>query len=437
MVVSAFNRPEIRYAWRGPSVLTVDNSGRCGHERLTGYFFRETRYLHDLGVEIDGETPFLCSVAEAGPDVLEFSYVYPPVESQGGGGSGSGGSGTHHGILFRGLDLDLSYRVHPAAMETVLRITSRWDERAEFELAWLLSSDFAGLSEAQAGKRQQEAPVEATPEDAGVRFRYTHDKLPLETHIAVEGPGTWQFTGGRLSAYLALERQQVVEIRLIVRAVDADDPISDASAQHRNARLHTWQRSVTRLSAPGGTPLVEIANQAMQELGSLALLEDAEEEWLTPAAGMPLYPAVFGRDALTATWQAAVFDGGEMIRATLAKLRRLQGTTIDDWRDEEPGRIVQQARRDPTARLGLTPFDRYYGDFASPLMFIIGLGQLYAWSGDKRDVAANWDAAKNVLTWTRRYGDMDGDGYLEYLTRSKKGSEAPGVERQRQCHGLR
>jgi glycogen debranching enzyme len=424
--VRAHNRPEILYAWRGPSVLTVDSRGRCGREHLTGYFFRETRYLRELGLHINGEEPFLCSVAEAGPNVLEFSYIYPPVESQGGGGSGSGGSGTHGGILFRGLDLDLSYHVHPAAMEAILRLTSRWDARVEFELAWLLSADFAGLSEVQAGKRQQQAPVKTMPEEAGVRFHYTHDKLPLETHVSIEGSGDWQFVDGRLLAHLTLERQQTVEVRLIVRAVDAEEPFSDASGYQREDRLHAWHKRVTRLSAPGDTPLVAITNQALQELGSLALLEDEEEEWLTPAAGMPLYPAVFGRDALTASWQAAVFDRGDLIRATLAKLRRLQGSRIDDWRDEEPGRVIQQARRDPTARLGQTPFERYYGDYASPLMFIIGLGQLYAWSGDKRDIEANWKAAKNVLAWVRRYGDIDGDGYLEYLTRSEKGPKHQG-----------
>ncbi|MDP9348280.1 MAG: amylo-alpha-1,6-glucosidase, partial [Gemmatimonadota bacterium] len=163
-----------------------------------------------------------------------------------------------------------------------------------------------------------------------------------------------------------------------------------------------------------------------QELGSMAILEDAEEEWLTPAAGHPLYPGVFGRDALTAGWQAAVFDRGELIRATLRRLRRLQGTRIDEWRDEEPGRIIQQARRDPLSRLGQNPFDRYYGDYASPLMFIIGLGQLYAWSGEKRDVEENWDAARRILDWAREHGDIDGDGYLEYRTRSEQGPKHQG-----------
>ncbi|MDP9348112.1 MAG: amylo-alpha-1,6-glucosidase, partial [Gemmatimonadota bacterium] len=196
--------------------------------------------------------------------------------------------------------------------------------------------------------------------------------------------------------------------------------------QVREERERTWQKNVTRLFAPAETPLVDLANRAIRDLGSLALLDGEEDEWLTPSAGMPMYPATFGRDALTTGWQAAVFDQGEQIRHTLAKLRRLQGTTFDEWRDEQPGRIVQQARSEPLARLNQNPFTRYYGDYAGPLMFIIGLGQMFAWSGDKQALEENWDAARKILDWAREHGDLDGDGYLEYQTRSPKGPKHQG-----------
>jgi glycogen debranching enzyme len=424
--VTAHNRPEQLYAWHGPSLLVLDNRGRSGLELLSGYYFRETRYLKQLRLLIDGEEPHLCSAAAAGPADLEFSFTYPPVESRGGGGSGSGASGSRHGILFRGLDVDLRYRIHPSAVEAVLLISNRWNESVEVDLAWQLTADFAGLSEAQAGKRQQEAPVTCSPEEGGVRFRYQHERLPLETTARVEGGDHWLWREGRIEGRQTLPRQQTREFRLLIRAFDSEDPLDVATSREREARVKQWERGVTRLWAPGHTPLVEITNQAMSELGSMSLLEGAEEEWLTPSAGLPLYPALFGRDALTAAWQAAVFDGGALIRSTLAKLRRLQGTKVDDWRDEEPGRIVQQARHDPTARLGMTPFGRYYGDYASPMMFIIALGQLYAWSGERRDIEENWEPALRVLEWARRYGDLDGDGYLEYVTRSPLGPKHQG-----------
>ena len=98
---------------------------------------------------------------------------------------------------------------------------------------------------------------------------------------------------------------------------------------------------------------------------------------------MPLYPAFFGRDALTAGWQAAILDRGESLEAALTKLGRMQSSRFDDWRDEEPGRIPYQMRTGPLAALNINPYTAYYADYASPLMFVISLANLWAWTGDR------------------------------------------------------
>ncbi len=420
-------RSEIQYAWRGPSVLVVDNSGRAGDEHtLSGFFFRETRYLRTLRLEIDDDEPFPCSVAEVAQNRLEFSAIYPPVQSRGGGGTGSGGSGRTHDLLYRTLDFRVVFVVHPGSFEVQLRIGNRWNEPAEFDLAWILSADYAGLSEAQAGERQQNAAVETTARPNAVHFRYAHEELPFETHVSAAGTGEWSYADGRFATRLTLERQQIAEMQLTVRAIDSQDPLDEKAESIREKQVHGWHERVTRLFAVAETPLVELTNQAMDDLGSMALLDGEADEWLSPAAGMPMYPATFGRDALTAAWQSAAFDRGEQVGATLAKLRRIQGTTVDDRRDEQPGRIIQQARNEPLARLNENPLSRYYGDYASPFMFILALGQMYAWAGDRKAVEDNWDAARRILDWAREHGDIDGDGYLEYQTRSEDGPKHQG-----------
>ena len=421
-------RPNVRYVWRGPSMLVVDHQGACGTDPTTGFFFRETRFLSRLRLLVQGEEPFTCSVAEAEPHELELSYVYPPVSGAAGGGSGSGGSGSRRGVLYRDLELDLRYVVSPNGFDALLRVTNRWQERVELALAWELAADYVGAAEAQqkgSGSSGQPSP-ERHVDRTTLVFRHRDPELTLETRAKLTGPGAWEADEAGLAGRLALGRQEEAEVQLEVLAVDPADPMDAAGVRRRLVALRDWQDRVTRLEAPGEPPLIEITNRAMRELGSMALLEGPEEAWLAPAAGMPTYPALFGRDALTATWQAAALDRGRMVRASLAALRATQGTRIDDWRDEEPGRIIQQARRNPAARRGRTPFDRYYGDHASPLMFIIGLGQLYAWSGDRKDVDTNWPAARAALDWARRYGDGDGDGYLEYVTRSPQGPKNQG-----------
>ncbi|HYJ79017.1 MAG TPA: amylo-alpha-1,6-glucosidase, partial [Longimicrobiaceae bacterium] len=223
-----------------------------------------------------------------------------------------------------------------------------------------------------------------------------------------------------------LDTQEGADLGLEVRVTDGEAGIDAAGARRRLAVLAGELEALVQLHAPGETPLVEFTNQALRDIASLALLDGAEAEWLAPAAGIPVYHAWFGRDMLTTGWQAAPWDGGRQVRQVLTLLRRLQGTVNDPVRDEQPGRIIQQARRGPDARLGKTPFDRYYGDFAAPFMFVIALGHLYSWSGDRDDVAPHWDALRRIAAWARERGDRDGDGYLEYLTESRKGPRHQG-----------
>jgi glycogen debranching enzyme len=223
-----------------------------------------------------------------------------------------------------------------------------------------------------------------------------------------------------------LGRGERRELRLLVTAEGEDDlPDADGMAARAAARAG-WHSRVARVRTHGRLPFGDMVRQAMDDLASFALLEGGPEGWLAPAAGMPLYPALFGRDSLTSTWQAAVLDRGELLAATLTRLSALQGTAVAPERDEEPGRIIHSLRQGPLARLGLNPFARYYADFASPFMFVISLAQLYAWSGDERLIRQHWDAARRILDWAREYGDRDGDGYLEYLTQAKDGPKNQG-----------
>jgi glycogen debranching enzyme len=83
-------------------------------------------------------------------------------------------------------------------------------------------------------------------------------------------------------------------------------------------------------------------------------------------------------------------------------------------------------RSGPLAILDINPYSAYYADFASPLMFVISLANLYAWTGRVDNVAKHWDVARRLMEWARTHGDADGDGYLEYRTRSSKGTKNQG-----------
>lgn len=423
-------RPDTAYAWSGPAVLITNCRGECSDDlTLTGFYFRETRYLATLRLEIDGELPWLCEIATPEPDRIELLLLYPEMESFGGGGSGQSGdelARNERGIPYRALNLQLSYRVRPAGLDVELTATNCSPEEVCCEVAWALETDFADLQEAHAGERQVETPVRAEPRSGALHFICEHPRLPLETRITAAGDLSWTISTQRMAADLQLAPRQTRRLGLRVEAVDGERPLNAEDATRREAALRAWAESFARVEIPGNRIAERVLACNVRDLASLPLLDGAEDEWLALQAGMPIYPGLFGRDALTAGWQATYLDCGSCLAATLNRLGRMQSDRFDDWHDEEPGRIPFQVRQGPLARLGVDPFAAYYADFASPLMFVISLAHLAAWTGEKETVRRHWDTARRILDWAREHGDRDGDGYLEYLTKSPKGPKNQG-----------
>jgi len=424
-------RPCQRHAWRGLSLLVTDERGECSErDPLGGYYFREARHLRTLRLEVNGTSPWLCADGGSGPDELGFVYVYPELTQFGGGGTDVSDDTTwtdEHGVAQRAIDLRLLYQVRLDCAEALLTLTNRSRADVELEIAWVLEADFADLQEAQSGVREQSAEVLAVSEASGLRFRYQHPDLPLETLVTASGGGDWRTEAdSRLVARVRLAPQQSERIVLRVAAMDPERRLDAGDVDRRLAHLARWRERLTTIDIPGAGHLERLMRQSASDLEALVMLEGAEDEWLAVQAGIPLYPALFGRDTCTVGWQAAMLDQGAILDASLTTLGRMQSDRVFEWRDEEPGRIPYQVRRGPLARLNLNPYSAYYADFASPLMFIISLAHLFAWTGDKDRLRRHWDAARRILDWAREYGDRDGDGYLEYLTRSSKGTKNQG-----------
>lgn len=414
-------------AWRGPSLLVLPrHTGTIGDAALTGYYFREARHLNALRLTINGSAPWLCESAELDNNHLAFTYIHPELVTFGGGGSGEAKderSRDASGLPHRSLEIQLRYAVALNRLDVRLTITNRWSEDLEFELRWELDADFADFLDVSLPKpdlRESAQVVRRSP-----RLRLTRDAAPdYATEVQVESDSAWRLERGALVQQLRLAPQQSCGFALLVRPEDSIG-LPDAEAIERESALAEWQRGLARISTPGNALAERIVARHVSDFASFPLMEGVPDEWLTMQAGVPLYPALFARDAITASWQAALLDRAAALDAALTRLGRLQGTTDDPQRDEQPGRIIQQVRRGPCAKRG-SPFARYYGDFASPLMYVISLAQLYAWTGEKNLLRRHWDVARRILDWARERGDRDGDGYLEYETQSAIGPTHQG-----------
>ena len=143
------------------------------------------------------------------------------------------------------------------------------------------------------------------------------------------------------------------------------------------------------------------------------------------SAGVPWYDTLFGRDsALAAMMSLAVRP--ELARDVLRCLTRLQGKVVDPTREEEPGKIVHEVRRGEMANTGDVVFGRYYGSIDSTPLFVLLAAEYYRWTADlelMRELQSSIDAS---LDWMERFGDLDGDGYLEYIKKAPGGLDNQG-----------
>ena len=142
-------------------------------------------------------------------------------------------------------------------------------------------------------------------------------------------------------------------------------------------------------------------------------------------AGMPMFTGLFGRDVITAGWQSALL-GTRALRGSLDAVAATAATADDPWRDAEPGKLIHELRSGPLAEVGLTPRGAYYGSQTTPALFVLGLSELWHWTGDIDDLRRHRDTAVAALAWAERYGDADGDGFMEYQRRSPEGLRNQG-----------
>ena len=159
-----------------------------------------------------------------------------------------------------------------------------------------------------------------------------------------------------------------------------------------------------------------------RSLADLALLRNdgpAEGERYL-AAGIPWFATLFGRDSVISALETVAFMPSVAVD-TLTVLARLQATTDDPWHDAEPGKILHELRNGEMARCGETPHDAYYGSIDATPLWLILLGQTHAWTGDDALLERLWPNALAALRWVDDWGDLDGDGFVEYRRRSRRG----------------
>ncbi len=186
-----------------------------------------------------------------------------------------------------------------------------------------------------------------------------------------------------------------------------------------------WQAQCTTLVASDQN-VTRMYRQAIDDMGALRIydMDVAEDIWV-PAAGVPWFVTLFGRDSLLVSYQNMSVSPG-FARGTLKRLAEYQASERDDWRDAQPGKILHEIRFGELAHFHLIPFTPYYGTADATILYLLVLSETYRWTGDLQLFKTYLDVAEKCLEWIDQSGDLDGDGFQEYKTFSTPGYENMG-----------
>ena len=246
----------------------------------------------------------------------------------------------------------------------------------------------------------------------------------LDIHFS---PAAQRTEGTTAHFELTLQPQQSVAIQVTLQLAEspqagkagaADRPLPDlgqvTASLERSAK--EWLDRQTEVRAES----ILLGRVLERSLRDLRVLRSSLRGHTYFAAGVPWYVTLFGRDSLISSLQSLAYEP-EVAEHTLRLLAAYQGQKVDEWRDEEPGKIMHELRVGELARTNEVPQTPYYGTIDATPLFLILLSRHAAWTGRLdlfHDLRGHVEAA---LGWMAKYGDPKGEGYLAYQVKSKKG----------------
>jgi glycogen debranching enzyme len=404
------------------TVLLCHPDGAIPGDDGCGLFHHDCRVLSRYRLMVDGDAPQWVSSATTEADTWGASLRVPRP----------GGTPDGPRLPQDAVEVRLERRVGRGMVERV-ELYNHGMRPCSVELAIELCGDFADVLEVAMDERQQLGSLDVNTTARDIEIRYEAERAGRSTSRglrvrvlegAVDVAAGSEPGEGRLRATVALGHRESWS------ATIAYEPLVDGEWASANGAGAGWDASrADRAEWRSRRPWLQSSSPTLSRAWSLAAddlyalrnreLEPRDGGWL-PNAGLPVFTGLFGRDVLTAGWQAAMVEP-ELMRGSLEVIAGLQATDDDAWRDAEPGKLIHELRRGPLADLHLTAQSGYYGTQTTAALFPLAMTELWHWTGDLDVLRRHRTTAERALEWARAHGDLDGDGFLEYQQRSPVG----------------
>ena len=368
-----------------------------------GLFLNDTRFLSRWVLTIDGLRPTLLSADDLAYVRVQFFLALAT------------------GTIYVDSKLSIVRRRSICdGFREELEIVNHDRQPVTLKVRLEAASDFADLFEVK-DKMTKKGELYHKVENGRLLLGYKRESFRRETIISSSAPGEVKDDGLSFEVYLEPQASWTTSLDVSASFIRA---VRESKARPRGSQpegdpqmgrdLAKWIDEAPRLVA-SWEPLGNIYKRSLIDLAALRFATGIGPGAL-PAAGLPWFMAVFGRDSLITSFQALPF-APELAATTLSTLALFQGQSMDPFRDEEPGKIMHELRLGELTAFEERPHSPYYGSADGTMLFLILLEEYVRWTGDRALAQELEPEARGAISWIDRYGDRDGDGYVEYERR--------------------
>ena len=405
---------------QGQTVLLTETDGRVNWPSKCGLYFRDTRVISAWAIYANGELWDLLNGGAVAPHAARIFLTNRAFETEDGP------------VAARTLGLVIGRQVDGGLHEDI-EITNNTQKPVRFNLEVAMRADFADIFEVKGDNIVRRGRIITSWSAKREILRVTYRNRDFCREVIVrtgEGDGRpTVYANGRLSFDIALKPGQAWHRCLIYDLVDgpkrfraSKECIHSSVTSGHSRNIDKWQRTVLKIET-SNEEFYRCYNQGVQDMAALRLpLQGMDHMVFVPAAGLPWFVALFGRDTLIVSLQTMIVYP-EFAAGTLEVLAQYQATERDDYRDAEPGKILHELRYGELAHFKLIPHTPYYGTADATPLYLIALHAAWKATGDQTLIERHLANAEACLIWIDKYGDRDGDGFQEYQTRSTAGYE--------------
>jgi glycogen debranching enzyme len=312
-----------------------------------------------------------------------------------------------------------------------LTVLNHASEPADLAIRVDAGSDFADLFEVKDALKKA-GQYETRVTGGCLVLSYRRDTYVRQTWISATAPAEIDEGGLTFSVTIPPHGEWTTELDVVARVGIAEGTPGSQSGtpgQRRVRRnmargLQKWLERAPDLKCDW-EPMEQIYVRCLTDLAALRFSTRTMPDRSLPAAGLPWFMTIFGRDSIFTSLQALPFTS-ELAATTLRALAEWQGTRIDDFRDEDPGRILHEMRYGELTAFEERPHSPYYGSADATPLFVVLLDEYERWTGDTALVRDLEHTARAALAWIDDYADLQGNGYVAYQRRNAE----TGLENQ-------